>query len=89
LDPASILDATVVLTIKRFAKEDAIKNRKILQSVLDAVKSEDTTIKDHSGKIIKEDAIKEYKEISIHYINKDFPDEAQLETEMRQYLNEV
>jgi len=89
LDPENILDATVVLRIKKFSKEDAAKNRKVLQSVLGAVKSDDTKIIDRNGRPIKEDEVKETKEVRVHYISEDFPDEGELEMEMRKYLGEV
>jgi hypothetical protein len=89
LDPESILDATVVLRIKKFSKEEANKNRKVLQSVLDVVKSVDTKIIERNGRPIKEDEVKETKEVRIHYISEDFPDENELEMEMRKYLDEV
>jgi hypothetical protein len=89
LDPENILDATVVLRIKKFSKEEANKNRKVLQSVLGAVKSVDTKIIDRNGRPIKEDEVKETKEVRIHYISEDFPDEDELEMEMRKYLSEV
>jgi len=89
LDPRAIIDASLVLTLRRPAKEDAQKSAKAIQSILDAVKSADTTIIDRKGNVIHESAIKETKETRIHYITPEFPDEAELEQEMRSYLSEV
>ena len=89
LDPKNIINASVVLTFRKPPKDDVDGSRYVLQSVLDAVKSEDTKILDKKGNIIKEDLIKETKETRIHCVSSDFPDEYELELKMREYIKEI
>jgi hypothetical protein len=90
LDPnAIILDASVILKIKRPKKTDPDEGRRIIQSVLNAVKSEDTVLTDRNGNQIKENSIKEFKETRITFITDNFFDEVELEREMLLYLKEL
>jgi hypothetical protein len=90
LDPnAIILDASVVLRIQKPKKTDPEEGRRILQSVLNVVKSEDTILTDKKGNQIKENAVRESKEIRITFITDNFLDEAELEHEMQLYLKEL
>ena len=90
LDPnAIILDASVVLRIQKPKKTDPEEGRRILQSVLNVVKSDDTVLTDKKGNQIKENAVRESKEIRITFITDNFLDEAELEHEMQLYLKEL
>jgi len=89
LDPDTVIDATVILTVKKPPKKDEAKTRRLLQSLLNAVKSDKTVVKDRKGQIIHENNIKESKEVSVHWLKSNFPDVAELEQEMRAYYTEV
>lgn len=89
LDPKNIIDASVVLTFRKPLKDNEKKNKRMLQSVLDAVKSDETMIRDRKGNLIREDLIKETKDIRVQYISSDFPDEHELEQKMREYIMEI
>ena len=90
LDPdAIILDASVVLRIQKSKKIDPDESRRIIQSILNAVKSDETVLTDKKGNQIKENAVKEAKEVRVSFITDDFLDEAELEQEMQLYLKEV
>jgi hypothetical protein len=90
LDPNSIiLDASVILRIKKPRKADPDESLRIIQSVLNAVRSEDTVLTDKNGNQIKENAVKESKEIRLTFITDNFLDETELEQEMRSYLKEL
>jgi hypothetical protein len=90
LDPdAIILDASVVLRIQKPRKTDPDEGRRIIQSVLNAVKSDETILTDKSGNQIKESSVKEFKEVRITFITDNFLDEMELEHEMQLYLNEL
>lgn len=90
LDPdAVILDASVMLRIQKPKKTDHDEDRRIIQSILNVVKSDDTVLIDKNGNQIKENAVKEAKEVRVTFITDNFLDEAELEHEMRLYLKEV
>jgi hypothetical protein len=90
LDPnAIILDASVILRIKKPRKVYPDEGRSIIQSVINAVKSEDTVLIGKNGNKINPDSVKESKEIRINFITDNFLDEAALEYEMKLYLNDL
>ncbi|MDR3047343.1 MAG: hypothetical protein LBU51_07000 [Bacteroidales bacterium] len=90
LDPdAIILDASVILKIQKPRKTDPDEGRRVIQSVLNAVKSDDTILTDKNGNQIKENSVKEAKEVRVTYITDNFLDEAELEHEMQLYLKEL
>jgi hypothetical protein len=89
IETGKIIDATVVLKILRQPQKDKQKNLKALQSILKALKNEETTIKDRKNQIIRMENIKETKNINIPHLATDFPDIAVLETHMLQYYSEV
>jgi len=84
-----VVEASVVLKIIKPPKKDEVKNRKALQSILKAVKSDETIIKDRRGQIIHMESVKETKEVSVPYLATGFPDVAVLEDRMLQYYDEV
>lgn len=90
LDPdAIVLDASVVLRIKKSKKTDPDEGRRIIQSILNAVESDDTVLTDKTGKQIPKNAIREAKEVRVTFITDNFLDEEELEQEMLLYLKEV
>jgi hypothetical protein len=90
LDPnAIILDASVILRIKKPRKVDPDEGRWIIQSVLNAVRSDNTVLTDKNGNQIRENSVRESKEIRVTFITDNFLDEAELEQEMRSYLKEL
>jgi hypothetical protein len=90
LDPdAIILDASVVLKIRKHRKTDPNEGRRIIQSILNAVDSDDTILTDKKGQHIQKNAVKESKEVRITFITDNFLDEVELEHEMQLYLKEL
>jgi hypothetical protein len=90
LDPnAIILEASVMLRIQKPKKTDLDEGRHIIQSILNAVKSDETILTDKNGNKIQENAVKESKEVRVTFITDNFLDEAELEHEMQLYLKEV
>jgi hypothetical protein len=90
LDPnAIILDASVILRIRKPRKTDPDESRRIIQSVLNAVKSDDTVLTDKNGNQIKENSLRAIKEVRVTFITDNFLDEVELEHEMRSYLKEL
>ena len=90
LDPEAILlEASVILKIKKLKKIEPDESRRVIQSVLNAVKSEDTVLTDKNGNQIKENAIKESREVRVSFITDMFLNEAELEHEMQSYLKAI
>lgn len=89
IEAKAVVEASVVLTVKRPAKKDEKKSKKALQSILRAVKNDETILKDRRGNKIQMNNVKEFKEVNIPYLVTDFPDVAVLEQEMLQYYDEV
>jgi hypothetical protein len=90
LDPdAIILDASVVLKIQKHKKTDPDEGRRIIQSILNTVESDDTILTDKKGQHIQKNAVKESKEVRVTFITDNFLDEVELENEMQLYLKEI
>jgi len=88
IETGKIVKATVILKIIR-PKKDEKENLKALQSILKALKDEETTIKDKRNNTIHMGEIKETREVRIPHLATGFPDVAVLETQMLQYYSEV
>ena len=84
-----VFDTCITFKIKKLSKLGDTEKKRIIQTVLNDIGDKNLKILNKQNKPIDIDNIKSLKEISITYTTSGFPDEAELETEMRLYLNEV
>ena len=89
IDAATVVDASVILKILKPEKKDEKRSQKALQSILKAVKSDETVLKDRRGNKIIINNVKEFKEVNVPHLSTGFPDVAVLEQSMVEYCDEV
>jgi len=89
VDLNNVFDAFITFKIKKVAREDSNKKKKVIQTLLKELKDANLTVFNKNGQPMNLDKIKSTKEVSITHTESGFPDEAELEKEMLVYLQEI